>query len=142
VAASDVPPASPLQDFNAEPLLMATQDDPPNRKKILSLIRAQIERAPQQLDEARQAWQEGRQADAAHVFHTLRGSIGTLGARQFATASSAVERAILAGDGLQVGPLFEQAEQALQMTLSQAHHWLEQYAEQMRDTAPGVTPEP
>jgi two-component system sensor histidine kinase/response regulator len=142
VAASVVPPASPLQDFNAEPLLMATQDDPPNRKKILSLIRAQIERAPQQLDEARQAWQEGRQADAAHVFHTLRGSIGTLGARQFATASSAVERAILAGDGLQVGPLFEQAEQALQMTLSQAHHWLEQYAEQMRDTAPGVTPEP
>jgi HPt (histidine-containing phosphotransfer) domain-containing protein len=78
----------------------------------------------QPVDNALAAWREGRAHDAAAAMHTLRGSIGSLGAHRFAAACLALEQA-LPGEGKDsVEALFGQVRQELAATLEAAAQWL------------------
>jgi two-component system sensor histidine kinase/response regulator len=90
-AVPDVP-----EDFlrSFERMLQFRPDDAAYRRGIVDFIRSMATRGPQLLEQAQAAWREGRHADCARQFHTMRGSVGTLGAKRFAQAALAVEEAI------------------------------------------------
>jgi CheY-like chemotaxis protein len=131
-AATGIPAAIRKQEadpvFDPAQLLMVAEDNPAYRSQLLELIRNVVERSPDQILDARLAWKEGRIDDAARVFHTLRGPIGMLGAKQFTALSLEIENAIRSGQAVRVASLFDIAEQNLNLTVAAARHWLEQQA--------------
>jgi CheY-like chemotaxis protein/HPt (histidine-containing phosphotransfer) domain-containing protein len=105
-------------DANAEPAF---------RRTLLELIGKVIERAPDQLRQSRAAWAAGRIDEATHLLHTMRGSVGTLGAARFASATQELEAAVRANqasDSVQVVLLFEAVQRELEATAAAARQWL------------------
>ncbi len=96
--------------------------------KMVKLIRKTIDSAMVCIDQARRAWHEERREDAAHIFHTMRGSVGTLGAKRFVNASYAIEKALLENDVMHIPALFEQVEQELVALVSAAETWLARHS--------------
>ncbi|MBI1891455.1 MAG: response regulator [Burkholderiales bacterium] len=96
---------------------------------MYALLQRAINRGTAPLLEAKAAWQAGRQQDGAKQLHSMRGTIGTIGARRFAELALETEKAILESDSDQVDMLFEQAEQTLIDTLQQAQNWLKARAD-------------
>jgi hypothetical protein len=70
------------------------------------------------------ALREQRLADAGKIFHTLRGSIGTLGAKRLVSASLKLELAIAEQRSEQIPSLFAALESEYQLVLRQADEWL------------------
>ncbi|WGG51451.1 response regulator [Rugamonas sp. DEMB1] len=93
--------------------------------KMLSLIEQTVERAGAELAQARDAWRDERRDDSMRQLHSLRGSVGMLGAKQFAALSLLLEQAIAAGDRDQAERHFGAAEAALRPTLAAARRWIE-----------------
>ncbi|MBJ7313541.1 response regulator [Rugamonas sp. CCM 8940] len=93
--------------------------------KMLALIGKTVERAGAELAQARAAWRDERRDDSMRLLHSLRGSVGMLGAKQFAALSLLLEQAIAAGDREQAERHFGAAEAALRPTLAAARLWLE-----------------
>jgi CheY-like chemotaxis protein len=106
--------------FDAAALLEMTQANPAGRSSLLGVIGNVVERAPDQLREARQAWIEGRIEESARSLHTMRGTIGTLGAARFAAAARELESAIRAQQVGRVSGLFDAAGQELAETVAAA----------------------
>jgi len=75
-------------------------------------------------DQARAAIQEERLVDAGKIFHSLRGSIGTLGAKRLVASSLKLEQAIAEGQQQHIPPLFAELESEYQLVLRQAEEWL------------------
>ena len=61
------------------------------KEKILQVVRNVVERGQAPLDEARAAWQSGELEQAAVGLHTLRGSLGSIGAHRLCELSQALE---------------------------------------------------
>lgn len=131
-ASAAAPASSESEIFNPRSLEMLAAADPKSLQKILSSISAVIERASSQMLQVRAAVEEHRLEDAARLLHTMRGSIGTLGAKAFAVLSLKAENEIRDGDGKNVASLLASVEQELQKTINAAHIWLEQ--KQIGDT--------
>jgi len=112
--------------FNPRSLEMLAAADPKSLPKILSTISALIERASSQMLELKAAVSEDRSDDAARLLHTMRGSIGTLGAKAFAVLSLQAENEIREGDGKHLPQLLVRVEEALTKTRQAARVWLEQ----------------
>jgi HPt (histidine-containing phosphotransfer) domain-containing protein len=70
--------------------------------------------------DAQRAWQERRHRDVAMLFHTLRGSFGTLGARRFAARALQLELTIHSGNRGEAETLFPVIAEDLQATLTAA----------------------
>jgi PAS domain S-box-containing protein len=70
------------------------------------------------------AWREGRTGEAAAAMHTLRGSIGSLGASRFADACMALEQALQSKDLAATEALFRPVRDELAATLAAAASWL------------------
>jgi PAS domain S-box-containing protein len=107
--------------------LLAVIGDSPQRQNIVSLVGRVVRQAQADFDAAHALWQGGDATGAAAALHALRGGVGSLGARDFADATLAVERA-LRGDDAAAGveERFAQAQRALSATLAAAAEWLRQ----------------
>lgn len=112
--------------FNAQSIMAVAKDTPQSRTKMLLLIRRLLERCPSQLQEAMQAWQDGQHQEAGRLFHSLRGSVGSLGAERVATTLLVIEQAIRESEADKVPPLLQQVEQELTQTYTVAQVWLDQ----------------
>ena len=76
------------------------------------------------------ALREDRLTDAGKIFHTLRGSIGTLGAKRLVSASLKLEQAIAERRTEDIPSLFATLESEYQLVLRDAGQWLQRIAPQ------------
>ena len=112
--------------FDMAQLFELTRGNAAYTATLIGLIRKMVDDGTTRIDQAQQAWREGRHEDAARLFHTMRGSIGTLGAKRFAQAAQEIETALLDQDqeSAQIEALFAHVKQELTHTVSAARAWL------------------
>lgn len=82
-------------------------------------------RAP--LEQARAAIDAGRLTDAGKIFHGLRGSVGTLGAKRLVAASLALEQAMVDRDSPRIPSLLAMVDTEYGLVLDHADAWLLQH---------------
>ena len=85
--------------------------------------------------QAQAAMQEQRLGDAGKIFHSLRGSIGTLGAKRLVAASLKLEVALAEHQTEQIPHFFAELEAEYQLLLRHAEDWLLRNAPQDGKTA-------
>jgi PAS domain S-box-containing protein len=110
--------------FNVDQLFSMVESDPAQRKKIVDLIRTLVENSSHSMDKVRQAEKHNQWDEMASLLHTMRGSIGTLGAKQFALATRELESAVKDGDLVQIASLLHVVEQEFSRTMTEARTWL------------------
>ncbi len=110
--------------FNVEQLFAMVAGNNMQIQKTLSLINNLVDGSQKSIEKVREALQEGRYNDMASSLHTMRGSIGTLGAKRFAEAARELELAIPNKDLAEIEVLFKTVERELTATLSAARNWL------------------
>ncbi|MFZ6648443.1 response regulator [Undibacterium sp. TJN25] len=101
-----------------------TKGSPAHRNTLLGFLKKLVDRGTAPVDEARSAWDEGRRDEAAHLFHKMRGTIGTLGAKRFAGLTLEIENAIKANDSALVEAMFTVVEQELLIMTGEARKWI------------------
>ena len=79
-------------------------------------------RAP--LEQAHAAINAGRLTDAGKIFHGLRGSVGTLGAKRLVAASLALEQAMVDRDTPRIPSLLARVDAEYALVLEHADAWL------------------
>ncbi|MET0268154.1 MAG: response regulator [Duganella sp.] len=129
VAASATPADGALDVFNIDKLMRVMGKDEKGRAVMLKMVRGAIEGGMTPADLAGQALQEGRLRDAARQFHSLRGAVGVLGARQLIQATIDAEDAISTGREDEIATSYAAVRAALEATLGQARAWLERQAD-------------
>jgi chemotaxis protein histidine kinase CheA len=80
------------------------------------------------LELAGTALREQRLTEAGKIFHSLRGSIGTLGAKRLVSASLQLEQAIAEHSTDAIPALFAAVESEYQLVLRDADAWLQRTA--------------
>ena len=138
--------------FNVTQLFAMVAGNATHSEKTVGLIRTLVENSRNSMAKVRQAKQEGQWDEMARLLHTMRGSIGTLGAKRFAAAARELESIIKDGglskengdlpkengglpkengelsernrDLSKIDSVFNQVEQELVATLDAAHQWL------------------
>ena len=119
-----LPATAPSRYFNPAPVLQVGEGDAAFRKQIIGLIHNAVASSPAQFREARDACQAGKGAESAALLHAMRSPLGALGAKEFATATVEIEKAIRAGATDLVEALFQVAETNLNQTMAEARLWL------------------
>ena len=117
-------PGSAETVFSVDTLLKYMGDDDNARAIVAKLVRDPCAPAMTPLTQAGLAIAEHRLADAGRIFHSLRGSIGTLGAKRLVTASMALEVALAEQRQADLAPLFAAVEHEYRQVLEQAQAWL------------------
>ncbi|NBF08145.1 response regulator [Pseudomonas sp. Fl4BN1] len=125
-AMTSTPSVDDLLAFDVGPLLALAKNDKAYFDTLITLIQRAVEDGVAPITKARIAWQEGRSRDAASLFHTLRGTLGTLGARRFAEKSLQIELAINGNDRARADELFDVITLDLEETLTAAKQWIAQ----------------
>jgi PAS domain S-box-containing protein len=113
--------------FNVDQLFKMIAGNEAHTQKTLSLIHNLVDSSEKSLEKVRDALQEGHYTDMASLLHTMRGSIGTLGAKRFADAARELEQAIPNKDLAEIEVLFKTVERELAATLSAGRIWLAEY---------------
>lgn len=116
----------PSVSFDPTSMEMLAKASPSNLQKILSSVNSVIERANLQIAQVKSAFEEGRADDAARLLHTLRGSVGSLGAKTFAELTLSAENAIRGAQQQESSALINAVEEELQKTVSAARSWLQE----------------
>lgn len=114
--------------FDAAQLMPLTSGDPAYLGAIVDLLRKFIDKGTSDLITARKMWREDRAVDAAHALHTMRGSVGSIGAKRFAEVALALETAIHDCDTVRIEPLFDSAIRELDSAITAASQWISEYA--------------
>ncbi|GGC62233.1 histidine kinase [Undibacterium terreum] len=124
----DVKPEPDVQIpvFDPGHLMAITKGKPQHTATMLGLVRKVVENGTAPVSEARQAWQEGRPEDAARMLHTLRGMMGTLGAKRFANAALELEKTIPHEAAERLLAMFGKVEQELNDAIAKARAWVEE----------------
>jgi PAS domain S-box-containing protein len=135
-AAQQAPPSAADGVFDVQQLLHFGNDDPNHLLALLGLIRDVCGAAQGRFDSALTAWRAGDAGEAKRTLHSLRGSIGTLGARRFAASTLALEKAVQHGEG-DIDAMFDQAATELTATLAALNAWL---ASQQGSGVPALAP--
>ncbi|MBA5638276.1 Hpt domain-containing protein [Duganella sp. LX20W] len=123
-----VPPGSTDTVFSVDTLLKYMGDDDKARAVVTKIVRDACAPAMTPLLQAGQAIDEQRLADAGRIFHSLRGSVGNLGAKRLVTASLALELALAEQRVADIGPLLAAVETEYRLVLEQAGDWLARHA--------------
>lgn len=110
--------------FDPRQLLEMGKDSPALRHALMDVIRNVVERTPRQFRDARLAWEDGRTEDATRLLHTIRGTIGTMGATRFAEMARNLESAVQARQEKQVTELFGATQLCLNETIAEATAFL------------------
>lgn len=108
--------------FDVARLMDAAASQPAQLEALLVLMEKVCRVAPRDMDGAWAAWREGQPAQAAALIHSLRGSIGTLGASIFTATSRELEIAIRTGAANE--QRFAAARSELQASVDAAQSWL------------------
>lgn len=119
--------------FDVARLMAAAVAQPALHEALLALMDRVCSVAVHDLEAAWTVWREGRLSESGALIHTLRGSIGTLGATVFSDTSRVLEAAVLEGRATQA--LFDRARSELQVSIDAAQAWL---ARQPRAQAAGA----
>ncbi|MFZ6673505.1 response regulator [Undibacterium sp. Xuan67W] len=125
------PPHIELATFNPATLLALVKNNPQDIQKIVPLIRDIASKIPSQIILLEQALQDGQLTDIATLVHTMRGSIGTLGAKKFVNISLEIESAVKVKDTDAIAALLQDASIELRKIIDQSGEWLsaQNYAE-------------
>jgi PAS domain S-box-containing protein len=129
-APAAAPPDAAASDaggvFDVSSLVNEADADDGNAGIMAALIGAVVDTGTDELDQVADAWREDRLPAAARTLHAMRGAIGSLGARRFAAAALALERAMHArpDDHALLDQLLLSAQQELGATLRAAAAWL------------------
>ncbi|MFZ6674681.1 Hpt domain-containing protein [Undibacterium sp. Xuan67W] len=105
------------------------------RIAIDGLVQKVIDRGLTPIDEARDAWSSGRGDEVRTLFHTLRGTLGILGAIDFQNAARQIETAIQDRRDEQVQDLLEIVKQRLQEVIESARQWTQRSLHQSKHSA-------
>ena len=129
-ASAPAPPAaaptaadSALPVLKIEPLVAIARGNPVHLSAFVRVVQQAVGQGPDDFARAETEWHEGRGLDAARILHSLRGGIGSLGAKRFASASLALEQSLKNG-GEDSARLFDQAREELEAAMEAARVWL------------------
>ena len=118
------PSGSEENVFSVVTLLKYMGDDDKALAIVSKIVRDACAPGMEPFNQARTAIQEERLADAGKIFHSLRGSIGALGARRLVASSLKLEQALAERQTQSIPPLFAELESEYQLVLRQAGEWL------------------
>jgi len=118
------PENQPNQIFNPDPVLQVGENDAAYRNNMVELIRRTVQQSPLLLSDAEQAWKSGNIKESAKILHSMRSSLGMLGAMQFSTAAVDIEKALHNEAFDLLPPLFDSAQSSLELTCQVAQLWL------------------
>lgn len=127
------PPAAPAPAscFDVEQLLAICEGDPDCTAATLEVIARILDDGRPSYAAARAAWQAGNAEEAGQRLHTLRGTVGALGAERFVGAVRAIEQALKqqpAAAPALLAQRFEEAQSELDAALAAGSAWLAQQA--------------
>lgn len=119
---------------STDPALVATlnallelgQGDPKFCARIMDEIQGAAITGPRQVEDAVRAWRDGDAVKTAQLMHTLRGSFGAIGAKQFSATTREIEQAIHGGAVDQLDSLFERAQGEIVAAVAEIQTWLKQ----------------
>lgn len=114
--------------FSVDTLLKYMGNDDKALAIVSKIVRDACAPRMAPLEEAGAMLREGRLTEAAKVFHSLRGSIGALGAKRLVAASLKLEQAIAERQSELIPPLFAALESEYQLVLREADDWLQRSA--------------
>lgn len=121
----DPVPSSPNDTvFAVDTLLKYMGDDVNAHAIVAKIVRDACAPGMAPLRLAGQALAEQRLSDAGRIFHGLRGSIGTLGAKRLVAASMALEIALKEARVDELPTLFAAVEHEYAQVLDHAAAWL------------------
>lgn len=123
-----VPPDASETIFTVDTLLKYMGNDDKALAVVSKIVRDACAPGMEPVQRARTALQEQRLHEAGRVFHSLRGSVGTLGAKRMISASLKLETAINEGRLDDIEPLLASFQAEYQQVLDHAATWLERHA--------------
>jgi hypothetical protein len=122
---SEANPLHPEESiFNVDVLLKYMGNDDKALGIVSKIVRDACAPAMAPFEQAGVALREQRFTDAGKIFHSLRGSIGTLGAKRLVRASLSLEQAIAERREEHIPALFTALESEYQLVLRDAGDWL------------------
>ena len=113
--------------FDVTPLIKLSANNPEQRNAFIALIIKTGQQAPLDLARAGVALAQGRIDDCAKLLHSVRGSVGTLGARRYAAASLRLEENLKRASGRELVALLAVAEAEMAATRTALEGWIEHY---------------
>jgi two-component system, sensor histidine kinase and response regulator len=113
-----------LDIFNVQQLFSPVAGDATRTKKMVELIFKLVDNFNQNVGKVRQMWRQGQQKEMAGLLHTMRGSIGMLGAKRFIAVAHELEVLLPDNDTPQIEMLIAQVEEELKLLISTAQQWL------------------
>ncbi|NPU90593.1 MAG: PAS domain S-box protein [Gammaproteobacteria bacterium] len=122
--------------FAPDRLLGYVRGKPSRLREILAMIDAVIAAGSAPVEEGRRLLAAGQTADAARHFHTLKGSLGNLGAAQACEIAQQLEQAIKADQRDQWESLLGEATLRLDAMAAAARAWLQAHP----DLQAGIDP--
>ncbi|OFA07054.1 Hpt domain-containing protein [Duganella sp. HH101] len=129
------PPATEETIFSVDTLLKYMGNDGKALTIVSKIVRDACAPGMAPVQQAAAALREERYTDAGKTLHSLRGSIGTLGAKRLVAASLKLEQAIAERQPDQIPPLFAALESEYQLVLQSADAWLQRNPPQSGQTA-------
>lgn len=120
--------------FSVTTLLKYMGDDDKALAIVTKIVRDACAPRRTPLDQARAAIEDGRLTEAGKVFHGLRGSVGSLGAKRLVAAALALEQALGAHEAANIPALLSTVEAEYDAVMAAADDWL---AQQQPPLAPG-----
>jgi PAS domain S-box-containing protein len=121
------PPPPPVRKgalFDPSALLKLGAGDAAYRRTVLGLINELLDGKLDAIDQSRDLWRSGLKKEGAQILHTLRGSIGSIGAQQLAGALLELEPILAKGSSDQVDRMFESVLELRDQTIAAARAWL------------------
>ncbi|MYM95942.1 CHASE domain-containing protein [Duganella vulcania] len=112
--------------FDLAPLLDSIAATPESLHTMTRLLTQFVRSGTSDLEDARLAYDHGDRDAAARMLHTLRGSVGTLGAQRFAAVCQALETAMADDSPERIGAMFRTAREELEAVIAAADLWLAQ----------------
>ena len=130
-----LPPASLEAVFSVDTLLKYMGNDAKALAVVSKIVRDACAPGMAPLQQAATQLREQNYTEAGRTLHSLRGSIGTLGAKRLVTSSLQVEQAIAERSLDRIPVLFTELESEYRLVLQSADAWLQRNAPQNGQTA-------
>lgn len=111
--------------FTVDTLLKYMGNDDKALSVVSKIVRDACAPGMAPFDLAGTALREDRLVEAGKIFHSVRGSIGALGAKRLVSASLKLEQAIAEQDNAAIPALFAATEVEYQLVLRHAAEWLQ-----------------
>ena len=118
------PPENQEGVFSVATLLKYMGNDEKALAVVAKIVRDACAPGMQPFRQAQLALTAGRPEEAGKIFHSLRGSVGTLGAKRLVSSSLLLEQALVEQRSTDIPSLFAALEAEYQLVLQHAEAWL------------------